>query len=1111
MQLIDCKALEPDLIRLRILDSATANVKQWNRNTEVQLITDNDREFLVHGDLIVPVEYADRSDKLRFGMGLWLWCLINADSDELRLRVLACSGALNLDLDIGVDDRLVDQLHAQQRITRPDPTEACTWLCDELLLGRLNGMEGARALARSDGNRSRLTLVGRRHEADLSERDGCWRIERLAPTRTTGGRGLVLLDGNLNIVDVGVAAALRSPAHRRQFQEYLDAHGDYVDLWHRYARIEWEKATEAGRELGILHYKSCEPAGAEELQWTFKVDPEQGRAFIDRWRVLVQSDRRVSKLIEACPEPPAWMRDDREIRTEPSGRPVIGESPELDGDGLTLSYASDRRHDAPPPRGVLCLSVHGERKVHERRESALECVRTSANPMPQLRILLEGQPVPIRAGWRKELALSSSARAAFRGTPTERQQRALDTALNTPDLAVIIGPPGTGKTQVISALQRRLREIFPDPSVLQYQILITSFQHDAVDNALDRMEDLGLPPQRSGGRRRGQDDEGTDHQMGWCLRQYGELQPKLEAAIAAEPAFALLMGLRDDATRLRIQPLSPPERAALARKLGIALQQLADEHGLRPAAATETRWRAWLAAQGEAFPATRAEAMPSRCQWRRALWSLRVTESAFADDGQRQCLRLLDLANRLEIVLSKTDFALLDALSMALQPSREQLAGLAALRERYLAISRPDYRPPELRTALDREGGIVLDELLANLDASLRRRPEWAHLTVIRDYLDDLRLDPQRIEAAVRAYTTVVGATCQQAASDPMKKLLGLAPNDHITFDTVVIDEAARATPLDLLIPMAMGRRRIVLVGDHRQLPHLLDPATEDELERTGELREAEHRALRESLFERLVGGLRRLEREYPEQPRRVVMLDTQFRMHPVLGDFVSRTFYESAGEDSIRSGRPPEDFVHAVPGLEGRVCAWIDVPAHEGNTRDRKVGGSRVREVEAVHIAQEARHILDTCPELSVGVITFYAAQRDLILERMANVGLAEYRDDVWRVRPEWKRDARGKERLHVGTVDAFQGMEFDVVLLSIVRTDKPLQGENADRESALTRKYGFLRLPNRLNVAMSRQQRLLIAVGDAALARAPEAAEAAPGLSAFLNLCEGDHGRVL
>ena len=50
--------------------------------------------------------------------------------------------------------------------------------------------------------------------------------------------------------------------------------------------------------------------------------------------------------------------------------------------------------------------------------------------------------------------------------------------------------------------------------------------------------------------------------------------------------------------------------------------------------------------------------------------------------------------------------------------------------------------------------------------------------------------------------------------------------NDTV-FRTVIVDEAARSNPLDILIPMALAERRIILVGDHRQLPHILEPDIE--------------------------------------------------------------------------------------------------------------------------------------------------------------------------------------------------------------------------------------------------------------------------------------------
>jgi superfamily I DNA and/or RNA helicase len=97
---------------------------------------------------------------------------------------------------------------------------------------------------------------------------------------------------------------------------------------------------------------------------------------------------------------------------------------------------------------------------------------------------------------------------------------------------------------------------------------------------------------------------------------------------------------------------------------------------------------------------------------------------------------------------------------------------------------------------------------------------------------------------------------------------------------------------------------------------------------------------------------------------------------------------------------------------------------------------------------------------------------------------------------------------------VDAFQGKEFDIVLLSCVRTYQPVrsgQGSGdaaADHEQQLNRQFGFLRLPNRMNVAMSRQRHMLICVGDDALVTSPEAKEAIPTLVAFHEMCGGSHG---
>ncbi len=120
--------------------------------------------------------------------------------------------------------------------------------------------------------------------------------------------------------------------------------------------------------------------------------------------------------------------------------------------------------------------------------------------------------------------------------------------------------------------------------------------------------------------------------------------------------------------------------------------------------------------------------------------------------------------------------------------------------------------------------------------------------------------------------------------------------------------------------------------------------------------------------------------------------------------------------------------------------------------------------------------------------------------------------------------------ERVRVGSVDAFQGMEFDVIFLSIVRSHsgEPKYNEellgmdvsDMDEENDSYKKwneykdeigiknYGFLTSENRLCVALSRQKRLLIAVGDSSIFHDGKWGELAekcvPAMKNFYELCE-------
>ena len=112
-------------------------------------------------------------------------------------------------------------------------------------------------------------------------------------------------------------------------------------------------------------------------------------------------------------------------------------------------------------------------------------------------------------------------------------------------------------------------------------------------------------------------------------------------------------------------------------------------------------------------------------------------------------------------------------------------------------------------------------------------------------------------------------------------------------------------------------------------------------------------------------------------------------------------------------------------------------------------------------------------------------------------------------------------KERIRIGTVDAFQGMEFDAVILCAVRSASEKSFVNAfnsynrdteEGEKEQQRLFGFLMSKNRLCVSMSRQKKVLVVTGDRRLFTSEIAKVAVPELNAFFDMCKNDvYGKVI
>ncbi len=481
---------------------------------------------------------------------------------------------------------------------------------------------------------------------------------------------------------------------------------------------------------------------------------------------------------------------------------------------------------------------------------------------------------------------------------------------------------------------------------------------------------------------------------------------------------------------------------------------------------------------------------------------------AFQDGGPANCRLVL---NQLDAILDEKEKALLGkAAKTENGVAFAEIGKLEDLRnnliDRLMGNSNPNIPRPINPKILE-----TFNEVINELHENKIKHP-GGQADALDEFADTLKSRPRESVELLQNYSAVYAATVQQSVGRAINNAIESGNSSSIVFENIVVDEAARANPLDLCIPMVLGKRRIILVGDHRQLPHLLEPSVEREVSES--ISEELHSALKKSLFERLFENLKA--RQLKDNISRVVTLKDQFRMHPALGEFVSKVFYEPFGE-GFSSPILKEAFIHALPNYtkdsKPAYAVWKDLGNQRGG--ETRKGTSWVRKVEADWIAKEVKNLIDSDDgrQLTVGVITFYKAQVGEILEAMLRHRLTYRALDSGNLEisdsyKTLERNHKRIERLRVGTVDAFQGMEFDIVFLSIVRSNTVRQ---SDDEVLKRRKFGHLRLPNRLCVAMSRQKRLLIAVGDQHMFDANEEQEAdVPGLSEFLKICRSEDGMV-
>ena len=287
-------------------------------------------------------------------------------------------------------------------------------------------------------------------------------------------------------------------------------------------------------------------------------------------------------------------------------------------------------------------------------------------------------------------------------------------------------------------------------------------------------------------------------------------------------------------------------------------------------------------------------------------------------------------------------------------------------------------------------------------------------------------------------------------------------------FDLVIIDEASQILEPNIVGILTArqeeGRAidRFILVGDHKQLPAVVQQQGEADVEETSSVLENIHlSSCANSLFERLI-----LTERAAGRTDFIGTLHKQGRMHPDIADFANRKFYAKEQlecvplahqlETELSYNEESEDALdnmlkaHRMIFIPSMPCKQLNI-SEKVNTDEARIIADLLRRL----YRQMSK---DFNPQKSVGVIV-------------------PYRNQIAMIRKEIERlEIPALEGISIDTVERYQGSQRDVILYSFTIQSR----YQLDFLTANTFYEEGQPIDRKLNVAITRARKQLILTGN-------------------------------
>lgn len=656
------------------------------------------------------------------------------------------------------------------------------------------------------------------------------------------------------------------------------------------------------------------------------------------------------------------------------------------------------------------------------------------------------------------------------------QKRAIEKALSVDDFLLVQGPPGTGKTTIITEMVK----LFVEKGA---KILICSKNNLAVDNVLEKCQELYYDEQRT---RKMQ-----------CLRlgDSGSVLPSVRCLLPRP----LSLAIQDDVKKMSEQAENDylQKETEIYENCSKALTEcfvvcelikfflrIRDGYSFAHSALSKNFFSFLLGSKRKAKSISHfyeiSRIANELCA--ELVNALKCENFVFGEKHLQNCVarteriialmqensdELLNAKIRYKFILKTSFDSVLASASNSFKNREQLISDFYGAAQNYKGNPAWNILPETVNVS----AGVPTDfadkyrvGLQNRINISQSKRVRFKN--ILNEWHEELLNDQKALEDPLIQCVKIIGATCIGANTTPSFK--------NAQYDVAIVDEAGQITLHDLLVPLVKAKK-IILIGDHLQLPpsnandfcrylsdnNLLEFDNIDD-DKRGEYYNYLNQIYSVSLFERLF-----LDESFKNNK---IMLDTQFRMHPIIAEFISKNFYDGAYKSGVSAKSRHLEIAGFDKPLYFVDTAFASDKYEDKNQDETKHSNKFEAEICAEYISKiivaienddydmPKKCLKNKDGNYDIGIITAYSDQIEPIRKGISDK-LSKYYES--------EQIEAILSRFTVNTLDSFQGRDNQIVFYSFVRSNKE-------------KNIGFLNELRRINVMMTRAKSLLVMVGD-------------------------------